>query len=754
LYFFVFLDVIKEPYIVETTNQSKEITENSRLYLQTKIEEQFNIIQGVGLAHENIPNDEGVFPSNYYETIIEENEYVIAIEVLDSTYKVMYSSFKNQYRVNLDLGNYYLIQDLTDNNEIIIGHMEYNIVDNNLNLEIAYATENSTILAHISVLYLESFGQEMKESFNDKEFMIIDDYGKLLYDSKNNLHKIRYRTESFEDIVELYNNDEHFITLNGVKSIASVSKFDQTDWYIVSYESIDTALALQYSSVEYFSFTIIVISSLFILLFVISDYSIIKEFRLLGSRLDTLSSDENTSFEIKQSMFKEVNYIRDKFNIIGDELSLKTEELKFLAYNDPLTRLPSKNKAILDFAKITSKSDTISLIYVDLKRFGVINENFGFNFGDEIIKIISARMTGKFDYFYRIDGDEFLVMYDYKKGHTFEEIVFQINKILKKPIIKNGITLKIDYNIGVSMYPSDSEDFDDLLSHSVIAMHEAKKSASSSYIVFDTTKQEQYKRLSKIEILLQRAFENKEFTTVFQPIVRIDNNEIRGFEALSRWKNKEIGDVFPDEFIPILEKTHLISILDRYVLNNAIKMIKFLNERYNKSFIISINVSVETIMLDNFTSIIDEYLDKYDLDPNLLELEITESTLIRDFEGITKKMQYLIDKGVKFSEDDFGDGYSSLTYLSRLNLDTLKISRNFLTNIISNVESRYLVQTIIALSKKLGFLTIVEGVEDEEIYQLFKEYKCDFVQGYLFYKPQTEQKLISLLDDRYPKGSI
>lgn len=752
LYFFVFLDDIKEPYILEAKNQNKEITESSKLYLESKLEEQYNIIMGVEIAHHNIVNPDDLFLEEYYTEIIAVNEYINVIEVIGSDNVVMYSSLDNQNRVGLDLTNYYLIEEINGVHGLAIGHMNYGILDNELHLEIAYSGENYTILSYISVSYFESFGEEMKESFEDKEFMIIEDNGKLLYDSKNSLHEIRYRTESFEDIVDLYNNDDYLITLDGVESVASVSRFSNPQWYVVSYEDLDSALSLQSNSIEYLTLTISIIIGIFVLLYVVSDYSVIREFRLLGNKLESLSNDEKSQYDIKPSVFNEVNSIREKFNAISSDLLEKKEELRFLAYNDSLTRLPSKNKAMIDFNEIIANCPEVVFVYVDLKRFGVINDNFGFDFGDEILKIASKRMVNKFDYFYRIDGDEFLIISHCKSGKSVEEIVMKIQSTFKNPIVKNGITLKVSYNIGVSHYPNDSKGFEDLLAHAVVANHQAKKSSSESYVIFDNSKQSYYKRLSKIEILLQKAFENEEFITIYQPIVNIDSKEIRGFEALSRWNNTEIGDIFPDEFIPILEKTHLISILDQYVLNNSIKMIKFLNERYNKKFIISVNLSVETIMLDGFTDIIDEFLEKYDLNPKLLELEITESTIIRDFEGITKKMQYLINKGVKFSEDDFGDGYSSLTYLTRLNLDTLKISRNFLTNIINNVESRYLVQTIITLSKKLGFKTIVEGVEDEETFQLFKEYKCDFVQGYLLYRPQTENILINTLDKLYMKG--
>ena len=156
-------------------------------------------------------------------------------------------------------------------------------------------------------------------------------------------------------------------------------------------------------------------------------------------------------------------------------------------------------------------------------------------------------------------------------------------------------------------------------------------------------------------------------------------------------------------------------------------------------------------MKENFTTMIDDALEKFNYDPTLLELEITESSIIKDFEAVTKKMDYLKSKGVKFSEDDFGDGFSSLTYLTRLNIDTLKISRNFLLSILNNVKNRVLVQTIITLSKRLGFYTIVEGVEDQETYELFKDYGCDYVQGYLFYRPMEEQKLLELVKNKTSK---
>jgi diguanylate cyclase (GGDEF)-like protein len=450
----------------------------------------------------------------------------------------------------------------------------------------------------------------------------------------------------------------------------------------------------------------------------------------------------------KTSRFKEIDDITVHYNEMVTELDYYVERLHDIAYFDSLTKIPSKQKARDEFEEL-SKVFTVKhcMIYIDIHRFRIINDNYGYDFGDQSLMIIAKVLEKELPNVYRIEGDEFLAYIDMNEINDFEDFIAGIESKITYQLHTSGYPVDIKLKCGISQYQKDGTTFAELFKKSVIACESVQDIVTKNYGFYNEVLSDKYVRNSRIEMLIPSALKNKEFTTVYQPIIDIKTQKIRGFEALSRWKNEDFGVVNPDEFIPILEKRKEVYKLDSNVLLNAVKLVKFIQTEYGINLIASVNISVETIMRDDFIDMVTETLLKFNINPHLLELEITESTIIVDFNKITKKMDYLRGLGVKFSEDDFGDAYSSLTYLSRLKIDTLKISKNFLSTILTNVESKILIKTILDLSKNLGFFTIVEGVETKEVFELFKKYGCDYAQGYLFYKPMDEEKLIDILND-------
>ncbi len=751
--FFFVLETIDELFIEEVSTSNDEILLATSTSLETTLNEQINIVKGVELAHHNLGVVGSLLNEEYYETILSQNEYITSLEIVGLDGVIMYSSREGENRVGISLITHDLFQDVTGIHQVHIGDLIYDTASENLALEFIYSGEDVVVFSRISIECFHDYGDNFRESFDNKEVMILDGNGIYLYDSKNDYHLLRTRFVMLDDVIELSESRKHVTEIDGEESIVSYNTLNVNDWSVIIYENAESSLSLNRSILTYFIVSTISISLVLTAIYLV--FNVLYK-RTLERLVLKFKQIKKRDFELveKESMFKEIDDIRVGYNEMVTDIEYYINRLQNLAYYDGLTGIPSKLKAQDDFDTHKSEfNENTAFIYIDIVRFRVINDNYGYDVGDDLLIQIANIFNQEFDRAYRVEGDEFFAINDMGPGLDFDELSQRIEEQLFNNISILGTSYNFRLKYGVSIFGKDGETFEILFKKAVIAAESVRDNVVGVYRFYDSSYADLYERTAKIELNIREALDKNEFTTVYQPIVDAKTKEIRGFEALSRWNNDLLGFVSPDEFIPVLENRKEVFRLDFSVLNNALRMSKFLQNEYDVHLVASVNISVETLMRDNFVSIVEESLKKFDMNPTMLELEITESTIIVDFEEVSSKMKYLRAIGVKFSEDDFGDSYSSLTYLSRLKIDTLKISKNFLSSMLSNVESRVLVQTVLELSKKLGFYTIVEGVEDEEIYQLFKKYGCDFVQGYLFYRPMSDSNLIDLFKD-VEKGDV
>ncbi len=746
IWYFGFLEEsIEELHYEEAITDNDEIADNAVAFLDAKINEEITTLINVEVAHHLLLNDEEtILDDHYYKQLEENSEYIRRIEILNLEGDILYSTIPEENRVGINISNYYLFDPLTDIHKLSIGSLRYNSLYNELSIEVAYSGEEVIVYGLISIEFFKIYGEEFKQSFSDKDMMILNNSGKFLYDSKNEQHLIQnYYSDYDELITSIEELESSFFTINGVTSVVSMSSININDWKIIIYESEDSVMATNTISHEYYTSVLIGISSIFTVMLLLLAYILFNDYRRLIRGFQGVTQGIYGA-DLYPSRIYEINVLRNGFNEMKNKLRQSTTRLEFLAYHDHLTGLPTNNKAIEDFETF-KEFESVSILYIDIKRFEVINDNYGYDFGDTFLQFVSSVLSNYLDKLYRVQSDEFIgFLFNKSKSETFN-IINKFNLILSQGIEIEDIVIPINLSTGVARYPDHGNQYQDLLKKAIIAAHEVKTIPNQNSLSYDEAESEKYKRRSKIEVTISKALLNNEFSVVYQPIINPFDNTIRGFESLSRWTNEELGTVTPDEFIPILEKTQRISILDLQVIEKSIILIKKINKLYDTNFITSVNVSVDTIMNSKFAATIDSLLSTYNFNPELLELEITESTFVQDFDAITDKMKYLRKKGVKFSEDDFGDAYSSLTYLTRLEIDTLKISKNFLSTILSSNESKVLVETILDLAKKMNYDTIVEGIEDKETLKLFKELGCNFVQGYLFYRPLTEKKLLELI---------
>jgi EAL domain-containing protein (putative c-di-GMP-specific phosphodiesterase class I) len=307
-------------------------------------------------------------------------------------------------------------------------------------------------------------------------------------------------------------------------------------------------------------------------------------------------------------------------------------------------------------------------------------------------------------------------------------------------------TIHISVSSGISIYPQHATTTEGLIKNSDVAMYRAKKDGKNKHIVFQQEMDKDFSERIDMENGLRKAIEEKEFLLHYQPQLALKTGEIVGFEALIRWDRPDYGLIAPLKFIGIAEETGLIVQIGRWVLQTACGFMKALNDTMHSSYKVSVNISVVQLMQGDFVSMVKEVLETTGFNPMLLELELTESKLLEMVELNMQKLIDLRNYGVHISIDDFGKGFSSLSYLKQLPINTLKIDKSFVDDIPENDNS--MIESIIHIGHQRNLTVVAEGVEKHEQVEFLSRYKCDIVQGYYFSEPVPEDEVIKLLDKK------
>lgn len=429
--------------------------------------------------------------------------------------------------------------------------------------------------------------------------------------------------------------------------------------------------------------------------------------------------------------------------------------IKKMAYYDALTGLPNRilieDKTCLELLKAKENNNKLAFIYMDLDNFKTVNDTLGHVAGNELLKIIGDFLkstAGDLENVARLGGDEFALLLPY--AESIEEVREFINRstiLFNKPLIISNKEFHLTASIGIAIYPEDGKDFNALMKSADIAMYYAKEQGKNRCEFF--TKEMNSRILEKLELenSLRIAIKNNEFKVFYQPQINIETGKVDGMEALVRWFHPEKSIIPPNRFIPIAEDTGLIIPIGNIVLNEACKQNKCWQDAGYTPLRVAVNLSAKQFEQENLVEIINKVLEDTGLEPQWLELEITESILMKDLEFSTGVLNRLRAMGIHVSLDDFGTGYSSLNYLKRLPIDTLKIDKSFVDNITIDEKDEIIAKAIIELAHKMGLNIIAEGVEYSKQFDFLKEHKCDKVQGFLFSKPIPFEDFEQLLRD-------
>ena len=449
------------------------------------------------------------------------------------------------------------------------------------------------------------------------------------------------------------------------------------------------------------------------------------------------------------SLYREISASKEKLSQQNEQLKwynkvMKENEKKLerLAYYDPLTGLPNRKMIIQKLDMLIHYSERtqagFALVYIDIDNFKEINDLMGHHIGDMLLKEVTKRWKlrlNRSDVLGRMEGDEFAIII--RREMSSEDLLRYVESFRDaiSDVFSYGMKeLRIEASFGISVYPKDGRTTEDLLKHAGMAQAYVKASGKKGIEFFRHEMQKNMIERVQLEDGLKSAIMNRELYVVFQPQYSCETQQIRGFEALVRWRSKKLGMVSPATFIPIAEETGLIIDIGEWILRTVIN--KFIKAKAaSRDYKLTINISVVQIIQPSFVSMVKKILDETGFDGGRLEFEITESVFISYPEKVINTLKQLKETGISIALDDFGTGYASLKYIQMLPIDTLKIDRTFVSGIGEMESGNQIVGSIIALAHSLGILVVAEGVENMDQMNYLKEQKCDCVQGFLLSMP-------------------
>lgn len=463
---------------------------------------------------------------------------------------------------------------------------------------------------------------------------------------------------------------------------------------------------------------------------------------------------------------------------ITQEKSLE-EELRYISIYDPLTGLPNRNLFILTIniyfnsREYREKKLSAYLIIIDVYKLSYINNTYGYDIGDKILQRFSKRLNkiiGVGDILARIGGNEFGILFiDLQNEEGILQIIEKIKEEFKNPLYVGELSapesetkdycvanvnedntiipesFNIAYTMGISIFPDDGKNAEDILKSAYIALLNAKTQGEGGLEFFKASMNIEVSDFLLIKDNIINAFKNREFLIYYQPYFDIKTGKITGMEALARWNNGDKGIISPIKFIPPLERIGLIRHFEEYLIDIICRNLKEWKEKGLNIVPVSMNISPVSFRKEGLIDMIASALDRYEITPSLLDIEITEGVFIQNLDDTLKILNAFKEKGIKISIDDFGTGYSSLSYIKNIPADFIKIDISFTRGMMKSSKDLAIVNTVVVLASKLGMKTIAEGVETDEQLKILKSLGCDIVQGYLFSKPVPDDEILHFL---------
>jgi len=515
--------------------------------------------------------------------------------------------------------------------------------------------------------------------------------------------------------------------------------------------------------------------------------------RMMEQLIEVLRSQQIGSIEYELLRFGATQHFEARLVATGpsevlglvrdiSERKRSEEQIRRLAYCDSLTGIPNRQAFLetlereLQRSKIGNKK--FAVLFMDLDAFKRINDTLGHNVGDHLLKIVSERLretirpsdlvsrsealpgepalggaapadapfTSSATNLARLGGDEFTILIpDLERVEHALNVAHRVKEAMRRPFLIDGNEIFVTASIGISLFPEDGDDCNSLLKFADTAMYHAKNCGKNNAKLYSSSLTMQIMSHVKLEVGLRRALQNDELYLLYQPQLDVRSLEIVGVEALVRWRHPERGIISPNEFIPLAEETGLIVPIGEWVLRTACNQARAWQRALHRPVRMAVNLSAKQFKDENLSQIVLSALDETGLDPKLLELELTEGTLMDDARATMVTLDQLRGIGVYLSIDDFGTGYSSMNYLKRFDVRALKIDRSFICGLPQDSENAAITRAIIAMAHGLKMAVVAEGVETDEQLLMLEQYGCDLVQGYFLGHPSSADTITEML---------
>lgn len=427
----------------------------------------------------------------------------------------------------------------------------------------------------------------------------------------------------------------------------------------------------------------------------------------------------------------------------------KTKELEYFAFHDPLTGLANRQRLRESLERqiqeMKAKDKYLTVMYVDLDDFKRVNDTMGHEAGDRLLQIVAKRIKGSVrnnDMVARLGGDEFAILLaDLDGRDDAVTIASNVIQSIVLPVHLGPREAIVSATCGITVFPEDSENADELLRYADLALYASKRSGKNRYGFFEQDMQKEAHRWLYLEDELLNAIRNNELILVYQPVYSLGSGEVARLEALIRWNHPQRGLLLPESFIDIAEQTGLIIPLGQWILKEVCEFIREGSEYVQDVPVVSVNISARQVSEPSFAEYVIGMLDKFKVSPAAMELEITETIVMEDIDFSLKVLNRLRDAGLRLAMDDFGTGHSSLSQLKRLPIDTLKIDRSFIIDIETDSQDYQIIEVIVAMARKLGVAVVAEGIESKTQLELLKQAGCDMGQGIYFGEPEGRDNL-------------
>ncbi|CDG84402.1 putative bifunctional diguanylate cyclase/phosphodiesterase [Janthinobacterium agaricidamnosum] len=441
------------------------------------------------------------------------------------------------------------------------------------------------------------------------------------------------------------------------------------------------------------------------------------------------------------------------------------EQIRRLAYCDSLTGIPNRQAFLETLERELARSKLgnkkFAVLFMDLDAFKRINDTLGHNVGDHLLKVVSERLRETIrpsdlvsrtadlnnTNLARLGGDEFTILIpDLERVENALNVAHRVKEAMRRPFLIDSHEIFVTASIGISLYPEDGDDCNSLLKYADTAMYHAKNCGKNNAKLYSSSLTMQIMSHVKLEVGLRKALKNNELYLLYQPQIDVPSTRIVGVEALVRWRHPERGIISPTEFIPLAEETGLIVPIGEWVLRTACSQAKAWQIDGVRAIRMAVNLSAKQFKDENLMQIVLSALEDTGLDARLLELELTEGTLMDDARATMVTLEQLRGIGVYLSIDDFGTGYSSMNYLKRFDVRALKIDKSFISGLPQDSENAAITRAIIAMAHGLKMVVVAEGVETNEQLLMLEEYGCDMAQGYYLGHPSPHESITAMLD--------